>query len=98
MAELHDRLDSRARLRLTLDAGASVELLRADPDVQAIEPGSGDGEMLVILRAGAEVPRFVARAVAAVPVRALATERPRLHDVFVRAVREDDTVRAGEAS
>lgn len=97
-AELHDRLDSRARLRLTLETSASIGTLRADPDVQGIEPISGDGEVLVTLRAGAEVPRFLARAVAAAPVRALATERPRLHDVFVRAVREDDAIREGGAS
>ncbi|HEX6852832.1 MAG TPA: ATP-binding cassette domain-containing protein [Candidatus Polarisedimenticolaceae bacterium] len=95
MAELRDRLDSRPRVRLTLDPGASVDALRSDPDVDALESVQGDGEVLLTLSAGAELPRFLARAVGATPIRGLATERPRLHDVFVRAVRADDASLGG---
>jgi ABC-2 type transport system ATP-binding protein len=99
MHALHGRLDDRPRLRLALDPGAPVEeAFRADPDVEGIESVSGDGELLLTLRPGVEVSRFLARVVASVPIRSLVSERARLHDVFLRAVRNDDAARGGGAS
>jgi hypothetical protein len=40
------------------------------------------------------VARYLARVVASVPVRSVSTEPPRLHDVFIRAVRDDDARQA----
>jgi len=88
VAELHARLDPRPRVRLAFLPGGSPDALRADPDVAEI--AVQDEEAEITLRAGSDVPRFFARALAAATVRRISTEAPRLHDVFVRAVREDE--------
>jgi ABC-2 type transport system ATP-binding protein len=93
IGELHGRLDDRARLRLRLDDGSDTAALRRDPDVEELST-EGD-EIHVTLRSGAAAAPFLARAVTLAPVRAVTTEPPRLHEVFVRAVRDDDA-RAGE--
>jgi ABC-2 type transport system ATP-binding protein len=93
LEELRGRIDRRQRLRLTVEPGADPAALSRDPDVEA---SSRDGdEILVTLRAGASLPPFLARCAALAPLRAIVTERPRLHDVFVRAVREDDAASEG---
>ena len=86
--DLHARLDARPRVRLALAADASAEAIRTDPDVADVTVN--ENEMEVILREGTELPRFFARAMAAVPVIRISSEAARLHDLFVRAVREDD--------
>jgi ABC-type uncharacterized transport system ATPase subunit len=86
--ELHRRLDDRPRLRLALQAGADPGPLHADPDVAEIAAQAEGVE--VTLRAGSDVPRFFARALAAVPVTGFSSAAARLHDVFLRAVREDE--------
>lgn len=92
--ELHARLDSRPLIRLTLEGGNTADSLRDDPDVADVVVDSGDtDEAHVRLRDGAPVAPFLARAVTRVGVRSVSTEPPRLHDIFVRAVREDDTRR-----
>jgi ABC-2 type transport system ATP-binding protein len=96
VGELHARLDGRPRLRLLMEPGSDPGLLRGDPDVEELAV-SGD-EVGVTLRAGVAVRPFLARAVAAVPVRGVATEAPRLHEVFVRAVREDDARAEGRVA
>jgi len=88
VAELHARLDARPRVRLAFFPGGNPDALRADPDVAEI--AVQDDEVEVTLRAGSEVPRFFARALAAAPVRRISSEAARLHDVFIRAVREDE--------
>jgi ABC-2 type transport system ATP-binding protein len=96
VADLHGRLDARPRLRVTLEQIADADVVRADADVEAV---AGDGpDLRVTLRAGARTPPFLARLVARVPVTAIGTVAPRLHDVFVRAVREDDARIAAEVS
>ncbi|HSA56496.1 MAG TPA: ATP-binding cassette domain-containing protein [Gemmatimonadaceae bacterium] len=97
--ELHGRLDGRPRVRLALDGTASLEALREDPDVAEVTADDADPTAIHIrLRDGATVARFLARAVTLVPLRSLSTERPRLHEVFVHVVREDDARRAGSPS
>lgn len=91
--ELHHRLDARPQVRLTCEPGAVLDALRADPDVEELIV---DGpEVRVALRAGAMTAPFLARAVAVTPVHSISTEAPRLHDVFLRAVREDNARMAG---
>ena len=91
VADLHGRLDSRPLVRLTLEDGSTAGVLRDDPDViDVVIDGANDNEAHVRLREGASVPSFLARAVTRVSVLTISTERPRLHDIFVRAVREDD--------
>ncbi len=93
VADLHRRLDSRPRLRLTLERTEDAAAVRADPDVAEV---SADGpDLCLILRDGAQTAPVLARLVAAVPARAIGADAPRLHDVFVRAVREDDARLAG---
>ena len=92
--ELHGRLDARPHVRLTLEDGVSSDLLREDPDVDELTVDEEQHEAHVRLRDGSSVSRFLARAVTRVPVRSISTEPPRLHDVFVRAVRDDDTRQA----
>jgi ABC-2 type transport system ATP-binding protein len=88
VADLHGRLDNRARLRLTLERAEDAAAVRADPDVAQM---SADGpELRLVLRDGARTAPVLARLVTAVPTRAIGVDAPRLHDVFVRAVREDD--------
>ena len=96
--DLHGRLDARPRIRLTLEDGNTVHALREDPDVEhvAVDTGSPN-EAHVRLRDGAAVAPFLARAVTRVGVRSISTEPPRLHDIFVRAVREDDNRRSESA-
>jgi ABC-2 type transport system ATP-binding protein len=99
MEELHGRLDARPHIRLTLDDVASLEALRRDPDVDDLVAGAnGDAvnETRVRLRNNTSVSSFLARIVTNVPVRSISTEPPRLHDVFVRAVREDDARQEGQ--
>lgn len=92
--ELHGRLDARPRIRLALDGAGSLDALAQDPDVAVISREESDaGEVLVRLRHGALVSQFLARAVSLVPVRSISTEPPRLHEVFVQVVREDDARR-----
>lgn len=45
-----------------------------------------DDGVEVTLRADADMPRFISRALAAVPVQGISSESLRLHDLFVRAV------------
>jgi ABC-2 type transport system ATP-binding protein len=85
--ELHGRMDARPRVRLALAHGADADVLWSDPDVEDIT--ATDEGVEVALRADADTPRFISRALAALPVRSLSSEAPRLHDVFIRAVRED---------
>ena len=93
--DLHGRLDARPHIRLTIENGAGTSALQGDPDVDEIS--EVDGETHVRLRSGSSVSRYLARVVATVPIRSVSTEPPRLHDVFVRAVRDDDTRQAGVA-
>lgn len=93
--ELHGRLDSRPHIRLTLEDGVSSDALRQDEDVDELTEDEEQREAHVRLRDGSSVSRFLARAVTKVPVRSISTEPPRLHDVFVRAVRDDDARQAG---
>ncbi len=96
VGDLHERLDGRPRLRVTLERAADVGVLRTDADVEDID---GEGpELRVALRAGAQTPQFLARLVTRVPVTAIGTDAPRLHDVFVRAVRDDEARVAGRVS
>lgn len=93
--ELHGRLDSRTAVRLVLEPGTPADALRSDPDVAEVVAGDGDDAVHVKLRPGAAVAPFLSRIVTRVPVVSISTDPPRLHDVFVRAVREDDTRQAG---
>ena len=93
--ELHGRLDARPHIRLTLEDGVSSDPLKDDPDVDELTEDHEQQEAHVRLRDGSSVSRFLARAVTKVPVRSISTEPPRLHDVFVRAVRDDDSRQAG---
>jgi ABC-2 type transport system ATP-binding protein len=95
--DLHGRLDSRPHVRLGLEDGVSASALRGDPDVDEISEDVAAGETHVRLRSGTSVSRYLARVVGSVPVRSVSTEPPRLHDVFVRAVRDDDARQAGSA-
>jgi hypothetical protein len=54
-----------------------------------------DGQIHITLRPGSPTSQFLARAVTKAPVESVSTEAPRLHDIFVRAVREDDARLAG---
>ena len=86
--ELHGRLDARPRIRMELLPGADPGAFLTDPDVEdVIDEGT---DMEVILRSDTDVPRFFSRALAAAPVQRISSETARLHDVFVRAVRDDD--------
>ncbi len=96
VGELHGRIDARPHLRLTVEAGTDPAVLRADPDVA--ELAAVGGEIRITLRTGVEVRPFLARAVALAPVVSVATEAPRLHEVFVRAVREDNARAAGSVA
>ena len=93
--ELHGRLDARPHIRLTLEDGVSSDPLKEDPDVDELTEDQDQQEAHVRLRDGTSVSRFLARAVTKVAVRSISTEPPRLHDVFVRAVRDDDSRQAG---
>ena len=96
VSELHGRLDARPQVRLALDGDGSLDSLREDPDVAEVVRDDGDPcEVQVRLRDGATVSQFLARAIGLVPVRRISTEPPRLHEVFIRVVREDDARRAG---
>jgi ABC-2 type transport system ATP-binding protein len=92
--DLHGRLDARPHIRLTLDDGASAFALRDDPDVDELHEDAGAREAHIRLRNGSSVARYLAHVVASVPVRSVSTEPPRLHDVFIRAVRDDDARQA----
>ena len=81
---------------MTLERAADVEVLRTDEDV---EDAAGEGpELRVTLRAGAQTPQFLARLVTRVAVTAIGTDTPRLHDVFVRVVRDDEARVSGGVS
>lgn len=92
--ELHGRLDARPHIRLAVDDGASAEVLRDDPDVDELSVDDAS-ESHVRLRDGSSVSKFLARAVTLASIRSISTEPPRLHDVFIRAVRDDDARQAG---
>jgi ABC-2 type transport system ATP-binding protein len=97
--ELRSRLDARPRVRLVLDASDSLDPLRLDPDVEEVTADLGDGHQVhVRLREGAVVSQFLVRAMSQSSARSISTEPPRLHEVFVRIVREDDARRAGSPS
>jgi ABC-2 type transport system ATP-binding protein len=93
--DLHGKLDSRPRLRLSFEDGTGEAALGDDPDVAEVT--GIDGELHVTLREGAATSAFLSRAVALAPLRSVSTESPRLHDVFVRAVRDDDARAEGGA-
>jgi ABC-2 type transport system ATP-binding protein len=93
--ELHGRLDARPHVRLAFEDGASADVLRDDPDVEELTIDTETSELHVRLRNGSSVSKFLARAVTRSSIRSISTEPPRLHDVFVRAVRDDDVRQAG---
>ena len=93
--ELHGRLDARPHVSLAIEDGASADVLRDDPDVEELTIDSETRELHVRLRTGSAVSKFLARAVTRSSIRSISTEPPRLHDVFVRAVRDDDVRQAG---
>ena len=96
MGELRAGLDPRLRLRVTLEQAADAAVLRADADVADI---AGDGpEFRLTLRTGVQAPQFLARLVTRVPLTAIGTDAPRLHDVFIRAVHDDEARIAGRLS
>jgi ABC-2 type transport system ATP-binding protein len=95
--ELHGRLDDRPHIRLAVDDGTSADVLRSDPDVDEFTADAETSESHVRLRSGSSVSKFLARAVTATSIRRISTEPPRLHDVFVRAVRDDDARQAGSS-
>jgi ABC-2 type transport system ATP-binding protein len=88
MSELRRHLDDRPRVRLTIEADGNTQAVREDADVEDVTVE--EEEIHITLRPGASVPSFIARIVSLVPIRSIATEAPRLHEVFVRAVRNDD--------
>ena len=88
--ELHDTLDPRERVRLGLPPDADLTLLSSDADVEELL--QVDGGVEVALRQDAELSRFVARTFASLPVGAVSSERARLHDLFIRAVKQDEPV------
>jgi len=96
VAELHRRLDRRPRLRLTLERAEDMAVVRADADVA--EAAVDGPDLCLVLRDGAQVPAVVARLVTTVQTRAIGADAPRLHDVFVRAVRDDDNKLAEPSS
>jgi ABC-2 type transport system ATP-binding protein len=88
--ELHAQLDARPRIRLSFEAGKSADLLRDDPDVHEVIADDGNPlDVHVSLRDGASMAPFLARALTR-GARSFSTEPPRLHDIFVRAVRDDN--------
>ena len=89
--ELHGRLDARPHIRLTFEDGVSSDPLKEDPDVDELTEDQKQQECTCAARDGSSVSRFLARAVTKVAIRSISTEPPRLHDVFVRAVRDDDS-------
>ena len=93
--ELHGRLDARPHIRLAFEDDLSADSLRDDPDVDELTVDAEAKESRVRLRSGSSVSRFLARAVTRVSIRSISTEPPRLHDVFIRAVRDDDSRQAG---
>ena len=96
VGELRAGLDPRLRLRVTLEQAADAAVLRADADVADI---AGDGpEFRLTLRTGVQAPQFLARLVTRVPLTAIGTDAPRLHDVFIRAVHDDEARIAGRLS
>ena len=96
VGELRGGLDARPRLHVTLECAADAAALPADADIEDI---AGDGpELRLTLRAGVQTPQFLARMVTRAPIAAIGTDAPRLYEVFVRAVREDDARRAEGAS
>jgi ABC-2 type transport system ATP-binding protein len=98
VGELHGRLDARPRVRLTLDDGIRPDALRDDPDVdEVVLDSAATHDVHVTLRQGASVAPFVARVMGRGGVLGISTEPPRLHDIFVRAVRDDDDRRARRA-
>jgi ABC-2 type transport system ATP-binding protein len=93
--ELHGRLDARPHIRLAVEDGAPTDSLRDDPDVDEFSIDLETNEAHVRLKGGSSVSRFLSRAVTSTSVHRISTEPPRLHDVFVRAVRDDDSRRPG---
>jgi hypothetical protein len=79
-------------VRLGLPPDADLTLLSSDADVEELL--QVDGGVEVALRQDAELSRFVARTFASLPVDAVSSERARLHDLFIRAVKQDDERRA----
>lgn len=96
LRELQTHLDPRPRLRLGVEPGSDTGVLRRATDVEEVTPAGDD--LHVVLRAGATVPQFLARVATLVSVRSVTTEAPRLHDVFVRAIRDDDARNGGRAA
>ncbi len=78
------RYDPRTIRFEPLDARASVEAVRALPDVESCAPVDGGYELL--LREGADAAGAISRIAAAVPVGRIELKRPRLEDVFVQLV------------
>ena len=96
VADLHGRLDARPRLRVTLEHVADADVLRADADVEDIACDGPD--LRVTLRTGVQTPQFLARLLTRVAMTAIGTDEARLHDVFIRAVRDDEARIAGRMS
>lgn len=96
LRDLHAQLDPRPRLRLAVEAGADLGALRVDPDIE--ESSATEEGLHIVLRRDVTIPQFLARAVTEVPIRNISTETARLHDVFVRAIRNDDATTGERAT
>lgn len=90
ISELRAGMDARPLVRLGLPPGSDATLLLSD-DVEELTPV--DDGVEVALRVEADMSRFISRALSVLPVHTISSERTRLHDVFVSAVRNDDASR-----
>ena len=86
--ELRRKLRAGTRLRIVAEDAVAGDPLAGLEGVVSVERPS-ERELVVTVEDGRSLSPVLARAAASFAVRSVAVEEPRLHDVFVEAVRRD---------
>ncbi len=87
--ELRARYQGAPSIRLDVVGEINLDALRAHPAI-ADARIEEDGAVTVVSREGEDLTAAVAHAASVVSLRGIHSERPRLHDIYVRAVREHE--------
>jgi len=87
--ELRERYQGTPSLRLDVEGDVDLGALRAHPAI-ADARIEEDGTVTVVSREGEGLSAAVAHAASVVRIQGIHSERPRLHDIYVRAVRDHE--------
>ena len=88
LAEMRQKTESVTRLGLRVRGVADAAALNGHPAISSIET-NGNGHMTLLVRDGAALSDLLVQAGTAFEILEVHSERPTLHDIYVRALRAE---------